>query len=125
MPSSLKQPSQAERAVVGRVRGGKEMQDLYAVLGLPPHTTQAEIRRTYHLLAREYHTDLTTHPLGWAEERIKQINGAYAVLRHPLKRAAYDALIAPHRYPLPDAPGWQGVGQESNGEFWRRWWKVA
>lgn len=116
------------------------MQDLYAVLGVPPRATQAEIRRKYHQLAREYHTDITTYPSLWAEEQIKQINGAYEVLCNPCKRAAYDAIAGSLRpSPLPDSrgradsvPAWQNatragsvVTQESTSEFWRRWWKVA
>lgn len=62
--------------------------DYYAVLGASRPSSDAEIKRAYHRLAREYHPDLNKSPD--AEERFKEINEAYEVLGDRRKRAEYD-----------------------------------
>lgn len=62
--------------------------DYYKILGIHRSATDAEIKRAYHQLAREYHPDLNKgHE---AEERFKEINEAYEVLSDRRKRAQYD-----------------------------------
>jgi curved DNA-binding protein CbpA len=68
--------------------------DYYAMLGLPASATLAEIKRAYRRLARLYHPDLNGQP---KDERIKQLNEAYGVLRDAAKRAAYDRLLLEER----------------------------
>jgi curved DNA-binding protein CbpA len=79
------------------------MQDYYAVLGVAPTASPAEIRRAYLRLVRRYHPDAHRGGHGWQmppaqqaanEQRMKLINEAYAVLRDPRRRAAYDARYA-------------------------------
>ncbi len=68
------------------------MKDYYAILGVPRHATQEEIKKAYRELARRYHPD--RHPGDKAmEERFKEINEAYAVLSDPEKRARYDQAL--------------------------------
>lgn len=67
------------------------MQDYYAMLGVPPGATPQEIRHAYHRLARLHHPDLNKQG---RDDLIKLLNEAYAVLRDPIKRAAYDELRA-------------------------------
>lgn len=62
--------------------------DYYAVLGASRSSNDADIKRAYHRLAREYHPDLNKSPD--AEERFKEINQAYEVLGDRKKRAEYD-----------------------------------
>ncbi|TKJ30902.1 MAG: molecular chaperone DnaJ [Chloroflexi bacterium B3_Chlor] len=62
--------------------------DYYAVLGASRSSSDAEIKRAYHRLAREYHPDLNKSPD--AEERFKEINEAYEALGDRRKRAEYD-----------------------------------
>ncbi|MCS6786395.1 MAG: DnaJ domain-containing protein [Thiobacillaceae bacterium] len=65
-------------------------QDYYKILGVPRDASQEDIRKAFRKLARKYHPDVSKEPD--AEERMKQINEAYAVLSDPDKRAAYDRL---------------------------------
>ena len=62
--------------------------DYYKTLGISRSASDAEIKRAYHQLAREYHPDLNKDP--GAEERFKEINEAYEILGDRRKRAEYD-----------------------------------
>jgi molecular chaperone DnaJ len=62
--------------------------DYYEVLGVSRSSNDAEIKRAYHRLAREYHPDLNKDQD--AEERFKEINEAYEILGDRRKRAEYD-----------------------------------
>lgn len=66
--------------------------DPYAVLGVPPGATAAEIRSAFRRLARQYHPDVNPDPA--APERFRAIAAAYEVLSDPAQRAAYDARRA-------------------------------
>ena len=67
------------------------MPDYYKILEVSPTATAAEIKRSYHRLARLHHPDLNQQAL---DTHIKRLNGAYEVLRDPVRRAAYDAQRA-------------------------------
>lgn len=62
--------------------------DYYDILGVSRSSSDAEIKRAYHSLARQYHPDLNKSP--GAEQRFKEINEAYEVLGDRRKRAEYD-----------------------------------
>ncbi len=66
-----------------------EGKDLYAVLGVPRDVDDAALRSEYRKLARKYHPDVNPGDKG-AEERFKEISGAYEVLSDKDKRKAYD-----------------------------------
>jgi molecular chaperone DnaJ len=61
----------------------------YELLGLGRKARLADIKRAYRRLARRHHPDLNPGDRR-AEERYRQINEAYQVLRDPARRKAYD-----------------------------------
>ncbi len=65
------------------------MKDLYETLGVAKTASQDEIKQTYRKLARKFHPDKNPDDKA-AEERFKEIQGAYDVLGDPEKRAEYD-----------------------------------
>lgn len=67
-----------------------EFKDYYKIMGLAREASPAEIKRVYRQLARKYHPDVSK--AADAEARFKEVGEAYAVLKDPEKRAAYDKL---------------------------------
>jgi len=67
--------------------------DFYAVLGVAKDISDAELKKTYRKLARQYHPDSNPGDAK-AEARFKEISEAYAVLSDPQERAEYDQLRA-------------------------------
>ena len=61
---------------------------LYTTLEVAPSASEAEIKKAYRKLARQYHPDVNKDPK--AEEKFKEINAAYEVLSDKEKRAKYD-----------------------------------
>jgi len=70
-----------------------KFQDYYDTLGVSRDATAEQIRKAYRTLARKHHPDVNQQDAK-AEERFKQINEAYEVLKDPDKRKRYDALGA-------------------------------
>jgi molecular chaperone DnaJ len=66
------------------------VRDLYEVLGIGRDATDDDIRKAYRRLAREHHPDVSGDPA--AEERFKEVAGAYEILSDPQKRARYDTF---------------------------------
>lgn len=64
--------------------------DYYAALGVARDADAEAIRKAYRKLARKHHPDVAKEP--GAEERFKDVAQAYATLKDPEKRAAYDQL---------------------------------
>ena len=62
------------------------------MLGLPPTATPDEIKRAYRRHVRAHHPDTRTTPqsLPPADEQLRRVLAAYALLRDPERRAHYD-----------------------------------
>ncbi len=63
-------------------------QDYYKILGVNRDAEAASIKKAYRKLARKYHPDVNSE--ADAEEKFKEINEAYDVLKDAEKRKAYD-----------------------------------
>lgn len=85
------------------VRMSVSYKDYYKLLGVERGADDATIARAYKKLARKYHPDLNPGDKS-AEEKFKEINEAYEVLKDPKKRQLYDQL----------GPNWE-QGQQFQG----------
>jgi len=85
--------------------------DYYQALGVARNAGEAEIKKAFRKLAREYHPDVAKNKKQ-AEEKFKEINEAYEVLSDPAKRKRYDELGADWssgaEFRTP--PGWDSTG---------------
>ena len=70
-----------------------DFRDYYATLGIDKKASDADIKRAYRKLARQYHPDLNPGDKQ-AEAKFKEINEANEVLGDPENRRKYDELGA-------------------------------
>ncbi len=67
--------------------------DFYAVLGVSKDVTEAELKKVYRKLARQYHPDSNPGDAK-AEAKFKEISEAHSVLADPELRREYDQIRA-------------------------------
>jgi curved DNA-binding protein len=72
-----------------------QYKDYYEVLGVTRGAAADEVKRAYRKLARKFHPDVSKERN--AENKFKEVQEAYEVLRDPEKRAAYDQLGRDYR----------------------------
>jgi curved DNA-binding protein len=83
-----------------------KFKDYYEVMGVERAASASEIKKAYRKLAHQFHPDISKDPLG--KERFQEIGEAYAVLKDPEKRQAYDQLGKPQvGQDFSPPPGWQ------------------
>ena len=71
------------------------MTDPYSVLGVSPTATHAELTHAYRRHLRDHHPDIRSQESNSeADERLRHVLEAYALLRDPHRRAAYDRAHA-------------------------------
>jgi molecular chaperone DnaJ len=84
---------------------------LYDTLGVAKGASQDEIKKAYRKLARQYHPDKNPGDQD-AEDRFKDVQGAYDVLSDEEKRKQYDRFGATNGRP---GPGGQNVNYDFSG----------
>ena len=96
-----------------------KFQDYYKILGVARDADKSDIKKAYRKLARRYHPDVNSEAS--AEEKFKEINEAYDVLKDADKRQAYDRFGADWKHGQQfDGGGFQGGapgGGFSGGDF--------
>lgn len=94
-----------------------QYKDYYETLGVSRDASDADIKKSFRKLARQYHPDVAKDKKH-AEEKFKEINEAYEVLSDPDKRKKYDELGANWKSgaEFRPPPGWEGFrGQPPGG----------
>src|SRR6201993_2170416 len=88
-----------------------KFKDYYESLGVARNASDAEIKKAFRKLAREYHPDVAKDKKK-AEEKFKEINEAYEVLSDTDKRKKYDELGANWKSgaEFRPPPGYGGFG---------------
>ena len=81
--------------------------DYYDVLGVPRGASGEDVKKAFRKLAFDFHPD--RNRASDAEDRFKEVNEAYEVLRDPEKRAVYD------RYGHAGLNGGGGMGRGFDG----------
>jgi len=97
---------------------GVEFQDYYKTLGVDRKATDADIKSSYRKLARKLHPDVNKEE--GAEDKFKQLNEAYEVLKDKENRKRYDTLGADWKngQSFQPPPGWENIfnGQGGGGQ---------
>src|SRR5260221_7241210 len=95
-----------------------KFKDYYESLGVPRNASDADIKKAFRKLARQYHPDVAKDKKK-SEEKFKEINEAYEVLGDPDKRKKFDALGANWKsgaqFRTPPGHGGVAGGQASPG----------
>jgi curved DNA-binding protein len=87
-----------------------EYKDYYKILGVDRKASAQEISKAFKKSARKYHPDLNPGDRS-AEEKFKELNEAYEVLKDDEKRRMYDQLGSnwQHGQQFQGAPGFENV----------------
>ncbi len=93
-----------------------QYKDYYEILGVPRTASDADIKKAFRKLARQYHPDVAKNKKQ-AEEKFKELNEAYEVLGDPAKRKKYDELGANWSTgaDFRPPPGWEGFRSGGGG----------
>jgi hypothetical protein len=82
------------------------MQNYYHILEVEPDASQEKIREQYLFLVQAWHPDKFSkaEQKAKAEEKVKDLNSAYDVLKSPEKRAVYDQALQSSKKTAPKQP---------------------
>ncbi len=84
--------------------------DYYKILGVERGASEDEMKAAYRKMAMKFHPDRNKENPTEAEEKFKEVNRAYDVLKDPQKRAAYDQFGADGPAGMGGAGGMGGMG---------------
>ncbi len=90
-----------------------EYKDYYKILGVSKTASEDELKKAYRDLAKKYHPDVNKNDKN-AEEKFKEINEAYTVLKDKEQRAKYDQLGSSYA-------DWQRQGGNASTYNWSNW----
>lgn len=90
-----------------------EYKDYYKILGVSKTASEDELKKAYRDLAKKYHPDVNKNDKN-AEEKFKEINEAYTVLKDKDQRAKYDQLGSSYAE-------WQRQGGNASTYNWANW----
>ena len=100
---------------------GVSYKNYYEILGIERSATVEQIRKAHRKLAKKYHPDINKE--AGAEQKFKDVNEAYEVLKDPDKRQKYDTLGEnwEQGQNFTPPPGWRnmngGNAQDFGGGF--------
>ncbi|KQK13071.1 uncharacterized protein LOC100836079 [Brachypodium distachyon] len=129
----LSRASLGERQASTAARDGEGASgNAYDVLGVGETSSSAEIKASFHRLAKETHPDVAAAA---GSRRFLQILAAYEILSDSQRRAHYDSYLRSqrlvlHKHPRPSQhvyPGSSGVvvSRESNVVEWLKWYRLT
>lgn len=97
-----------------------QYKDYYKVLGVSRNASDQDIKKQYRKLARKYHPDVSK--VENAEEKFKEVQEAYEVLKDKEKRQAYDQLGEHWKsgQGFTPPPGWEAYQRQHDATGGRR-----
>ncbi|MCB9978275.1 MAG: J domain-containing protein [Rhodospirillales bacterium] len=98
----------------------------YDILSVPPNASGAVIRAAWRSQVMRLHPDHRPEDRIRSEAQLREINQAYAVLKDPARRAAYDLTLrakpaislAPVKRTKAPAPRWKKTALTLREIFW-------
>jgi len=94
---------------------GVSYKDYYNILGIQRNATAEQIHKAYRKLAKKYHPDVNKE--AGTEQKYKDVNEAYEVLKDPNKRQKYDTLGENWEQDFTPPQGWQNMRNGNVNDF--------